>query len=125
MFFLLYFCFIQKAQFADCLGTKAQECTEANFYPIGTGPFKVVDFKPNDVVVLEANDHYREAGKPAFQRVLFKGGGDAIDPRRQQTVGPAQHGVLFVNGGVIATEAGGQHSRHRRIAAEADDAARI
>jgi peptide/nickel transport system substrate-binding protein len=29
---------IQAAQFADCLGARAPECTEANFGPIGTGP---------------------------------------------------------------------------------------
>ena len=40
----------QKAQFADCMGAKAQTCTAENFGPIGTGPFKVVDFKPNDVI---------------------------------------------------------------------------
>ena len=68
---------IQKAQFADCLGAKAPECTEANFGPIGTGPFKVVEFKPNDVIVMEANENYREEGKPAFAKVTFKGGGDA------------------------------------------------
>ncbi|NIP13841.1 MAG: peptide ABC transporter substrate-binding protein, partial [Pseudomonadales bacterium] len=32
---------IQKAQFEDCMGAKAQECTEQNFGPIGTGPFVV------------------------------------------------------------------------------------
>lgn len=73
---------LQKAQFENCVGAKAQECTEENFHPIGTGPFKVVDFKPNDVVVLEANDLYREEGKPAFSSVLFKGGGDATSAAR-------------------------------------------
>ncbi|WP_075215184.1 peptide ABC transporter substrate-binding protein [Mongoliimonas terrestris] len=68
---------IQKAQFADCLGTKAPECTAANFGPIGTGPFKVVDFKTNDVIQLEANPHYRDPAKPAFATMTFKGGGDA------------------------------------------------
>ena len=68
---------IQKAQFQDCLGPKAPECTDANFNPIGTGPFKVVEFKPNDVITLEANENYREAGKPAFATVTFNGGGDA------------------------------------------------
>lgn len=29
---------IQAAQFAECLGAKAPECTEANFNPIGTAP---------------------------------------------------------------------------------------
>ena len=68
---------IQAAQFAECLGAKAPECTDANFYPVGTGPFTVTDFKPNDVITLAANENYREEGKPAFATVTFKGGGDA------------------------------------------------
>ena len=73
---------LQKAQFAGCQGAKAQECTEQNFHPIGTGPFKVVDFKPNDVIVFEANPNYRDASKPAFGRLVFKGGGDATSAAR-------------------------------------------
>ena len=68
---------IQKAQFEDCLGAKAPECTEANFNPIGTGPFRVVEFRPNDVITMEANPNYREPDKPAFATLTFKGGGDA------------------------------------------------
>ncbi|MFM2354994.1 MAG: hypothetical protein RLZZ528_730 [Pseudomonadota bacterium] len=68
---------LQKAQFADCLGPKAPECTAQNFGPIGTGPFKVVDFKVNDVVQLEANPNYRDPAKPAFATMTLKGGGDA------------------------------------------------
>ncbi|MEM8789220.1 MAG: peptide ABC transporter substrate-binding protein [Pseudomonadota bacterium] len=73
---------LQAAQFADCLGAKAPECTDANFGPIGTGPFVVTDFKPNDVITLEANGNYREADKPRFGSVLFKGGGDAASAAR-------------------------------------------
>ncbi len=73
---------IQKAQFANCMGPKAPECTEANFNPIGTGPFKITEFKPNDVITLSANDNYRESGKPAFKTVNFKGGGDAASAGR-------------------------------------------
>ncbi len=68
---------IQKAQFAECLGANAPQCTDANFKPIGTGPFKVVDFRPNDVIQMEANENFRDEGKPAFATVTFKGGGDA------------------------------------------------
>lgn len=68
---------LQKAQFADCLGPKAPECTEENFNPIGTGPFVVTEFRPNDVITFAANEHYRDPAKPAFARVVFKGGGDA------------------------------------------------
>jgi peptide/nickel transport system substrate-binding protein len=68
---------LQAAQFADCMGAAAPECTDQNFGPIGTGPFVVTDFKPNDVITYAANENFREAGKPAFATVTFKGGGDA------------------------------------------------
>lgn len=68
---------LQAAQFADCMGAKAPECTTENFNPIGTGPFKVVEFKPNDVITMEANPNYRDPAKPAFATLTFKGGGDA------------------------------------------------
>ena len=70
---------LQAAQFADCLGAAAPNCTDENFGPIGTGPFKVTDFRPNDVISMERNENFRGAadGKPAFQTVTFKGGGDA------------------------------------------------
>ncbi|WP_372886009.1 peptide ABC transporter substrate-binding protein [Shimia sp.] len=68
---------IQAAQFADCMGAKAPECTAANFGPIGTGPFVVDEFKPNDVISMSANPNYRDPAKPAFASLTFKGGGDA------------------------------------------------
>ncbi|MGX0975904.1 peptide/nickel transport system substrate-binding protein [Roseovarius sp. MBR-51] len=68
---------IQAAQFAECLGPKAPECTDANFSPIGTGPFKVDEFRPNDVISLSANPNYRDPAKPRFATMTFKGGGDA------------------------------------------------
>ncbi|MFW2586731.1 peptide ABC transporter substrate-binding protein [Sagittula sp. SSi028] len=68
---------LQKAQFEACLGAAASTCTEQNFNPIGTGPFVVDDFKPNDVISLSANPEYRDPAKPAFAKVTFKGGGDA------------------------------------------------
>ena len=73
---------IQKAQFADCIGAKAQECTDQNFAPIGTGPYMVSEFRANDTVTYVANPHYREAGKPFFQTVVLKGGGDAESAAR-------------------------------------------
>lgn len=73
---------IQKAQFQDCVGAAAQTCTEQNLYPVGTGPYKVADFKVNDVVVYEINDNYRDPTKPYFQEVVFKGGGDAASAAR-------------------------------------------
>ena len=68
---------IQKAQFENCMGAKAPECTDANFGPIGTGPFRVTEFRPNDVISMEANPNFRDPAKPAFATLTFKGGGDA------------------------------------------------
>ncbi|WP_136658549.1 peptide ABC transporter substrate-binding protein [Nitratireductor sp. XY-223] len=73
---------IQAAQFADCLGAKAPECTDANFGPMGTGPFRVTEFRPNDVISFEANPNYRDPDKPAFATVTFKGGGDTASAGR-------------------------------------------
>jgi peptide/nickel transport system substrate-binding protein len=68
---------IQAAQFAECMGAKAPECTDQNFGPVGTGPFMVTEFRPNDVITMVANPNYRDPNKPAFASVTFKGGGDA------------------------------------------------
>ena len=73
---------IQKAQFENCKGAAAPNCTEQNFGPIGTGPFVVTEFRPNDVIQMKANDNYRDASKPAFATLTFKGGGDALGAGR-------------------------------------------
>ncbi|MDQ2095406.1 peptide ABC transporter substrate-binding protein [Rhodalgimonas zhirmunskyi] len=73
---------IQKAQFENCMGAKAQECTDANFNPVGTGPFVVKEFKPNDVIQFVANENYRDPAKPAFATLTLKGGGDATGAGR-------------------------------------------
>ncbi len=73
---------IQKAQFQDCVGAKAPECTKQNFGPIGTGPFRVTEFRANDVISMEANPNYRDAAKPRFATLTFKGGGDAAAAAR-------------------------------------------
>jgi peptide/nickel transport system substrate-binding protein len=73
---------IQKQQFKNCMGAKAPECSTENFGTIGTGPFKIKDFKPNDVALFTANENYRNAQQPAFASVLLKGGGDAVSAAR-------------------------------------------
>jgi peptide/nickel transport system substrate-binding protein len=72
---------ISRAQFADCVGAAAQQCNEQNTAPLGTGPFRIIDFKVNDVAVFERNPHYH--GEPAyFDKVILKGGGDAASAAR-------------------------------------------
>lgn len=75
---------LQKAQFSECIGAEMAACSDANFNPIGTGPFMVEEFRPNDVVTYVRNPNFRDAamGKPYFDRVIFKGGGDAESAAR-------------------------------------------
>jgi peptide/nickel transport system substrate-binding protein len=73
---------VQKAQYENCTGADAQGCSTENTYPIGTGPYKVADFRVNDVVVFERNENFREPDKPYFQKVTFKGGGDSVSTAR-------------------------------------------
>ena len=72
---------ISATQFAGCVGAAAQTCNEQNTLPLGTGPYKIIDFKVNDVVTYERNEFYH--GEPAyFDQVIFKGGGDAVGAAR-------------------------------------------
>jgi len=66
---------LQKDQYKGCLGAKAASC-EADRKPIGTGPYKVRDFKGSDVVTYDLNENFRDPNKPFFKSVTFKGGGD-------------------------------------------------
>lgn len=73
---------LQAEQFADCLGERAPTCTDANFYPIGTGPFVVDEFRTGDTVRMSANPNYRDPDKPAFASLMIKGGGTAENAAR-------------------------------------------
>ena len=72
---------LQEKQFKDFMGAKAKDAP-GNQAPIGTGPYKVVQFKPDDVVTYAINENYREPNKPFFKTVTFKGGGDATSAAR-------------------------------------------
>ena len=70
---------LQASQFSDCLGAAAAECTDANFGPIGTGPYVVADFRTSGTVLYRFNPLYRgvKSDLPYFSEVVLKGGGDA------------------------------------------------
>jgi peptide/nickel transport system substrate-binding protein len=72
---------LQKKQFQDFIGDKAKDAP-GNLAPIGTGPYKVTDFKPGDVVTFAMNENYRDSNKPFFKEVQIKGGGDATSAAR-------------------------------------------
>lgn len=65
------------------LGEHTQEANDAfGLAPVGTGPFVVESFTPNDEAIYIANELYREPNKPYFSRVWIKGGGDAASAAR-------------------------------------------
>ena len=72
---------ISRAQFADCIGAAATACHEQNAAPLGTGPYRIIEFKTNEEAVYERNPYYR-GDAPYFDRVVIKGGGDAISAAR-------------------------------------------
>ena len=65
----------------DFVGSKSREAP-LNTKLMGTGPYVVDEFKPGDLVIYKANPNYREAGKPFFERIEMKGGGDATSAAR-------------------------------------------
>jgi peptide/nickel transport system substrate-binding protein len=72
---------IPKHLFADYIGAKSRDAP-ANLKPIGTGPYKFVDFKPGDMVRGEINTDYHVANRPHFDSIEMKGGGDAVSAAR-------------------------------------------
>ncbi len=67
--------------FADCIGARSRECP-ANNKPVGTGPYKFVDFKPGDLLRGQAHAGYHLPNRPHFDAFEMKGGGDAISAAR-------------------------------------------
>ncbi len=67
--------------YAEFNGANAREAPY-NLSPIGTGAYRVVEFKPGDAIIYEPNPHFREPEKLSFQRMELKGGGDATSAGR-------------------------------------------
>jgi peptide/nickel transport system substrate-binding protein len=67
--------------FADYKGAKSREAPN-NLKPVGTGPYKFVDFKPGDLVSGELNPNYHKPNRPHFDSIEMKGGGDAVSAAR-------------------------------------------
>jgi len=65
----------------DYVGEQARNAP-FNLKPIGTGPFKVREFRPGDVVLYDMNENFRDKDKPFFAEVELKGGGDATSAAR-------------------------------------------
>jgi peptide/nickel transport system substrate-binding protein len=67
--------------FAPYLGAKSREAPN-NLKPVGTGPYRFVEFKPGDIVKGELNSGYHGPNRPHFDAIEIKGGGDAASAAR-------------------------------------------
>jgi peptide/nickel transport system substrate-binding protein len=74
-------CVLPKHVFEPFKGAKSREAP-ANLRPVGTGPYRIADFKPGDLIRAELNPNYHEANWPFFDRLELKGGGDAVSAAR-------------------------------------------
>ena len=68
-------------RFAEYIGARSRD-NPANFAPVGTGPYRFVDFKPGDSLRAEANPDYHVPHRPHFDAIEIKGGGDAASAAR-------------------------------------------
>ncbi len=50
--------------------------------PVGTGPYKLVEFKPGDWIRVEINPTYHVVNRPYFDRLDIKCGGDSASATR-------------------------------------------
>ena len=72
---------IPKHLFGPYAGAKSRDAP-TNLKPVGTGPYKFVEFKPGDIVRGEINSNYHMPNKPFFDTIEMKGGGDAVSAAR-------------------------------------------
>src|SRR5919109_4619292 len=72
---------IPKHLFDGFKGGKSREAP-TNLKPVGTGPYRFVDFKPGDIVRGELNPGYHMSNRPYFDTIEMKGGGDAVSAAR-------------------------------------------
>jgi peptide/nickel transport system substrate-binding protein len=72
---------IPKHLFDAYRGAKSREAP-ANLKPVGTGPYKFVEFKPGDLIKGEINMNYHQPNRPYFDTFEMKGGGDAVSAAR-------------------------------------------
>jgi len=72
---------IPKHLFEAYKGAKSREAP-TNLRPVGTGPYRFVDFKPGDMVRGALNPTYHQPNRPYFDTIEMKGGGDAVSAAR-------------------------------------------
>jgi peptide/nickel transport system substrate-binding protein len=110
---------LQERQFKDYVGAKAKDAP-GNLRPVGTGPYKVKEFRPNEIATYEINDQYREPNKPFFSEIVLKATGDPTSAARMVLeTGEADFAMIGdgVDGAVLKTLSGSASSKGVVIAA--------
>jgi len=72
---------LPKHHFGDYAGAKSREAP-GNLKPVGTGPYKFIEFRPGDMIRAERNPDYHVRNQPHFDTLEIKGGGDAVSAAR-------------------------------------------
>ena len=72
---------IPKHLFEPYKGANSRDAP-ANLKPVGTGPYRFVEFKPGDLIRGERNPAYHLPNRPYFDTIEMKGGGDAVSAAR-------------------------------------------
>jgi peptide/nickel transport system substrate-binding protein len=72
---------LPKHCFAEYKGPNAYNAPY-NLKPVGTGPYKIIDFKPGEVTLYEINPHYHVPNSPFFDTVELKRARDATTAAR-------------------------------------------
>ncbi len=72
---------VPKHLFAPWMGAKSRDAPN-NLKPVGTGPYRFVEFRPGDLLRGELNPGYHQASRPHFDSIEVKGGGDATSAAR-------------------------------------------
>ncbi|MFC1718387.1 ABC transporter substrate-binding protein [Candidatus Poribacteria bacterium] len=73
--------------------------TSFNQRPIGSGPFKLVEWTEDDTIVLEANRRYFRKGRPILDKLVFK-----TYPDRQAAIKAVSQGELDITLNLAASD---------------------
>jgi peptide/nickel transport system substrate-binding protein len=80
-YWLMTSAIIPRHIFEPYKGARSREAPN-NLKPVGTGPYRFVEFKPGDLLKAEINPNYHVANRPFFDTLEIKGGGDAVSAAR-------------------------------------------
>ena len=64
---------LQRQQFEHCVSNDPSTCYHESIRPIGTGPFQIVEFRPNSFARFEPNPRYRQSVSHNIPDIVLEG----------------------------------------------------